>query len=316
LAFTLDPGSNRRTAISDVVSWKNMRHHYIPQFLLRAWAETMPDKKVETFRLDLPHLPSSRHAPKHTGYEENLYALTMPVIAGMEQQAVERHLLRHIDDLAASVMRKLTSTGFTGLTPGDRSDWTRFLMSLRLRQPSIIQQLRTESSEYLEASLTDNPEEYDALAGTGDPPTLVKWTKMKYPGLIENFGMSFFHKLINNPEVGEKILRMKWWLWDFTREQNDLLLADHPCIFTKGIDDPELVIALPIGPRKAFMATKSDHVAAIMRRQRPKDLLTRMNESSLDQARVRLYALDTSPRRFICNRLVRRRPAEQRGVPA
>lgn len=293
-----------------------MRHHYLPQFLLRAWAEATPDKKVETFRLDLPHVPSSRHAPKHTAYEENLYALTMPVVAGMEQQAVEKHLLRHIDELAAGVLRKLATTGFTPLTPEDRSDWARFLMSLRLRQPDMIQQLRTESSEHLEASLMDNPEEYDAVAGTGNPPTLVEWTRENYPGLIENFGMSFFHRLVDNPEIGEKILHMKWWLWDFAREHHDLLLADHPCIFTKGIDDPDLVIALPIGPRKAFMATKTDRVATIMRRQRPRDLLVRMNESSLGQARVRVYSRDTSPRRFICNRLINRRRSEQQGVSA
>ena len=87
---------------------------------------------------------------------------------------------------------------------------------------------------------------------------------------------------------------------------NDLFLADQPCIFTMSIDDADLVIALPIGPRKAFMATKSEHVATIMRRQRPKDLLMRINESSLNQARVRVYARDSSPRRFICNRLAER----------
>ena len=158
-----------------MVSCATMRHHYVPQFLLRAWAETQPDRKVESFRLDLPHLPSSRRAPKHVGYEENLFALTMPVVAGMEQQAVERHLLRRIDDLAADVLRKLAATGLAGLTPDNRRDWVRFLMSLRLRQPNIIQLLRIESSEHLETSLTDKPEEYDALAAMDDPPTLVEW---------------------------------------------------------------------------------------------------------------------------------------------
>jgi hypothetical protein len=105
----------------------------------------------------------------------------------------------------------------------------------------------------------------------GNPPTLVEWTRKNYPGLIENFGLSFFHQLVDSPKIGEKILRMKWWLWDFTREHNDLLLADHPCIFTNGIDDPNLGIALPIGPRKAFMATSTDRVATLMHRQRPKD---------------------------------------------
>jgi Protein of unknown function (DUF4238) len=269
-----------------------MRHHYVPQFLLRAWTETQPDKSVEVFRLDLPDLPSSRHAPKYTAYQHNLYALTMPVVAGMEQQAVEKLLLLHIDNLAAGMLRKLATTGLTGLTLENRCDWARFLMSLRLRQPHIIQQLRTESSEYLEVSLIDQPEEYDAIAGTEDPPTLLEWTRKNYPGLIENFGMSFFHELVDKAEIGNKMLRMKWWLWDFTREQNDLLLADQPCIFTTDIDDADLVIALPIGPRKAFMATRSDRVAAIMRRQRPKDLLMRVNESSLNQARVRVYARD------------------------
>ena len=190
-------------------------------------------------------------------------------------------------------------------------DWARFVMSLRLRQPSLVQQLRTESSEHLEASLVVEPDEYEALAGIDDPPTLVEWTRKNYPGLIENFGLSFFHKLVDNTEIGTKILRMKWWLWNFTREQNELLLADQPCIFTKGIDDPDLVIALPIGPRKAFMATAAERVAAIMRRRRPKDLLLRINESSLNQARVRVYARDASPRRFICNRLIRRRSTGQ-----
>lgn len=156
----------------------NMRHHYVPQFLLRAWAKSAPDHKIETFRLDLPHLPSSRHGPRHTAYEDNLYSLTKPNVAGMEQQAVEKHFLRHIDELAAGVLNKLIVTGFKELTPRDRSDWARFLMSLRLRQPAMVQQLRTESSEHLKASLADKPEEYDALAGIADPPTLEEWTNL------------------------------------------------------------------------------------------------------------------------------------------
>jgi hypothetical protein len=99
-----------------------MRHHYVPQFLLRAWAKTQPDKRVEVFRLDLPDLPSSRHAPKYTAYEDNLYALTMSLVAGMEQQAVEKYLLQQIDNLGAGMLRKLTTTGLAGLTLENRCD--------------------------------------------------------------------------------------------------------------------------------------------------------------------------------------------------
>lgn len=280
-----------------------MRHHYVPQFLLREWSGTTLDNKVEAFRLDLPHLPSSRHATKFVGFEDDLYALTMPIVAGMDQQAVEKNLLRHIDDLGARVLQKLKTLGFQGLSPSDRVDWARFLMSLRLRQPDIIQILRTESSEHLATSLAEGPEEYESIATVSEPSSLPEWVELRFPGLIENFGMSFFHELVDDPKVGDKILRMKWWLWDFSKEKHHLLLADHPCVFTVGIDDPNIVIALPISPNRAFMATNSEGVASIMRKQRPKDLLTRLNESSLSQARVRIYSCDSSQRRFISNRL-------------
>ena len=100
-----------------------MRHHHIPKFLLRAWADTSNDDLVEAFRLDLADLPSSRWAPKATGYEDNLYALTQPVVAGVEQQAVETGFLQHVDNSAANVRRKMAATGFTGLTVEGQFSW-------------------------------------------------------------------------------------------------------------------------------------------------------------------------------------------------
>lgn len=280
-----------------------MRHHFVPQFLLRAWANGSVDGKVEDIRLDLSGFPSSRRAPKSTGYKDDLYALSKPVVAGMEKQAIEKIFFMQVDNLAARAHQKLVKHGLRSLTNDERSDWVRFLMSLRVRQPDIVQQLKTESAEHLVKTLRQQPEEYDKLAKNGDAPTLVEWTEQQFPGLIENFGLSFFHEIASNPEVGEKIFKMKWWLWDFANVSFDLLLADHPCVFINGIDDPNLTIALPISPKKAFMATNSDDVAVMMRQQVPKHLALRLNELSLNQARARIYAPNTSPRRFIQNRV-------------
>lgn len=283
-----------------------MRHHYVPEFLLNAWASITHDGRVEVFRLDLPNLCSNRHAPKHTGYEHDLYAFSKPIVAGAPKHAVETNFLRHVDNLAAIVRKKLDEKGLKALNQRDRSDWVRFLMSLRIRQPRIVVSLRNESAEHLRKTLMDQPEQYEELAQSGEPPTLEDWTEQHFPGLIENFGLSFFHELVDNPDIGNRIFRMKWWLWDFSKEPHDLLLADHPCIFTTRIDDPDLVVVLPISPKKAFMATQSERVAAIMRRQDPNHLLLRINESSLSQAVIRIYASNTRSERFIRNRLSRR----------
>ena len=60
-----------------------MRHHHVPEFLLRKWADTSSDRMVEAFRLDIEELPSKRWAPTSTGYEQDLYALTEPTVAGI-----------------------------------------------------------------------------------------------------------------------------------------------------------------------------------------------------------------------------------------
>ena len=53
-----------------------MRHHYVPEFLQKPWTEYTQDGKIEVFRLDLPITPLSRHKPKYTGFDHDLYALT------------------------------------------------------------------------------------------------------------------------------------------------------------------------------------------------------------------------------------------------
>ena len=279
-----------------------MKHHYVPQFLLRAWAKKSPDGKVEDIRLDIEGFPSSRRVPKSTGYVDDLFALSRPVVAGMEKQAVEKIFFMQVDNLAARAHQKLVEDGLRSLTIDERSDWVRFLMSLRVRQPDIIQNLKTESRDHLEKTLGLQPEEYDEIANSDDVPTLVEWTEQMFPGLIENFGLSFLHEISNNPSVGDKIFKMKWWVWDFTEVPFDLLLADHPCIFTKGIDDLNLIIALPISPKKAFLATNSEQTATMIRQAAPKHLAMLLNESSLSQARTRIYARNTLSKRFIQNR--------------
>jgi len=261
------------------------------------------DGKLEVFRLDL-NLISNRHPTKSIGHETDLYALSKTVVASMDKQAIEKQFLQRVDSYAACVRDKLLKNqGLHNLTPEDRENWARFLMSLRLRHPSIVKMLKTKSDVHLRETLAKQPENYEELSGLEDPPTLEEWSEKNFPGLIENFGLSIFQELVDNPNIGNKILRMKWWILDFADVPFELLLSDNPCIFTFDMDDPNCVLALPISPKKAFMATNSEDVAKLMRLQKPRDLATCINESSLDQAQTRIYARDRSPERFLRNRL-------------
>jgi len=49
-----------------------MRNHFVPKFLLSAWADSDPEGKVHIFTLTARGIYLSRLAPKSTGYEDDM----------------------------------------------------------------------------------------------------------------------------------------------------------------------------------------------------------------------------------------------------
>lgn len=270
--------------------------------MLNSWAKKT-DQKIQVFRLDLLDLTTSRLAPKSTAYEQDIFALTRSTVGGNDQQFVETHCLQRIDSIAARILRKIETTGLTSLTPEDQSNWVFFLISLRLRHPENLHYIKTKATQYFKDSLNERPEEYDAISKAFDPPTLEEFVEKHIPGLAENFGLINFEQRIYCENLFKKMLRKsRWILQDFQGLKNHLILADYPSIYTAGIDDPNLVIILPIGPQKAFIATNPQN-GDIIAQQSQKNLLRWINEMSINQARYRIYAQDMSPRRFILNHM-------------
>ena len=279
-----------------------MRHHFVPQFLMKFWSDTTRDGKLEVFRLDLPLLPSSRMTPKYTGFEQNLYSLTKPKVANVERQDLETQFLMKIDDGGSRALQKMAENYFDTFNSRDCQSWARFIFSLLYRTPDVVSLLHSKASKTLVSSLNERPEEYKVIAETIDPPTLNGFVEKNIPGYVENYGILSLRNIIVDNDKIQKLLQMKWYLFDFKMQTNHLLLSDRPCILTASFNDQDLLVVLPLGPKKAFMATRSDQVADFIGRQRPKDLLMYINESSITQSRNRVYACDDTPHHFIRNR--------------
>ncbi len=220
----------------------------------------------------------------------------------MDKHAVERAVLQSVDHEASLIRQKLEATQLASITFEERCAWVRFIMSLQIRQPHIVSQLRSKAAETLRTKLAERPAEYEALVDDDVPPTLEAWTELMFPGAIENFGLSFFHKLLNDETVGTKLLHLRWWVWDFAECSNHLLLGDRPCVFAGGIDDPNLAVMLPISPTKAFIATRGDKTALALSEAKSPMLLGKFNNATVKQAFERVFALDETPKRFVENR--------------
>lgn len=281
-----------------------MRNHYVPQFLQRPWTSNH-DGTLEVYHIDVPKIYSVRVATKKTGYAEDMLALTLDNVGSRTKHDIEEVVLKQVDNAAALVREKLSNRGLPSLTHDERCAWVRFIMSIRTRDPAIISELISRSDHELRNSLAANPAEYVQIAAADDPTSLVEWTERTQPGLIENFGLSIYHELLNDDRIGNALLQLKWWVFDVSSAPNYLLLGDRPCIFYGGIDQPNLALALPIGPDHLFVATRGPALSDGLPRIPARALVARTNEATVMQSKKYIYDRDNSSLRFIRNRLGR-----------
>lgn len=284
-----------------------MRHHYIPEFLLKVWTESTLDNKVEVFRLDLAGVPSNRYSPRHTGYEKDLYALSRDQVAGLDAQHVETKILKPVDNDAAVVLKKLLLGRLNDLTKAENVNWVIFLMSLRVRRPEFVNFLKSDEPKKLIGSAIKNPKKHGFSSENPDPHAVREFIEKKEPGLTDNLAMVHFGDFITDRDDAMEIGRMTWSLHHFRNQKHHLLLSDDPLIFTeKSIDHPDLIIMLPVSPDKVFIATKTIFATRWIRQHRAKDVVRYINEWSVFQAKKRIFACDRSQHRFILNRINKR----------
>ena len=278
-----------------------MRNHYVPQFLQRPWTSAY-DGKLQVHHITTTGVHTTRKIPKSTGYKVDMLALTRDEIAGMKKDDIETIVLQQVDNDAALVRTKLYERQLTSLNHDERCAWIRFIMSLRIRDPAVVRQLIAKSDIAVRRSLADNPNEYDQLTTGDDPASLEEWMERRFPGWIENFGLSFFPDLLNDDKVGNQLLRLKWWVFDTSTAPNYLLLGDRPSVFFGGIEDPHLAVALPIAPDRLFVATRGDALAMGLPRVPLASLVARVNDATVMQADKYVYGLDAASHRFVQNR--------------
>jgi Protein of unknown function (DUF4238) len=269
------------------------------------WAADNADGKLVEFRICLPGVPTGRRVPKATGYEPDLLALSHPQVEGMEQQAIETKLMQAVDTDAARVRVDLLARGTTNLTVDDRCDWVRYLNSLRMRQPKFVSDVaKSAGTETIREELARDVDEYTALAQSDDPPTLVEWVRQNRPGLIEDFGLTLYPKVINDPVIGEKLINLNWIVCDLSSAKHELILADNPLVSVGNLDSPTLILALPLSPTKLFVACRATETSQRFRTEEPNAIVARMNESSVERANRWVYARTEAPARFIRKRVI------------
>jgi hypothetical protein len=278
------------------------KHHYLPVFYLKQWANT--EGRVVRYYRAHREVVADLIAPKNTGYERGLYRLAgYPVD---QSNAIEKTFMAPlVDNQAALALHVLIERDLTKLTVELRQAWTRFVMSLHVRHPARVEQITQEAAQHLRQRLLMDPQEYDAVRGANDPPTLLEWVEQNAPALLDNYGKQLLPGIITHQPSGNAIIRMTWWTVGVTQDFPDLVTSDRPVYMSHGVADERCFIALPLSPRFIFCATRDPATFDSVMGQGIEAVTESLNGLLVTQADKFVYGANDRHLRFVENRLAR-----------
>src|SRR5215467_13064135 len=113
---------------------KGDKHHYVPVFYTKEWVG--PDGRICEYSRPYDVVKPRRVHPDGMGYVRGLY--TVPRNETRVAEFIEREFFKITDNGAARVLQMLKSGEQIAWTTDTRSTWSRFIISLMLRNPEYV----------------------------------------------------------------------------------------------------------------------------------------------------------------------------------
>lgn len=276
------------------------KHHYIPVFYLKRWAGS--DGRLCQYMNPIPgKIAAVRRAPSATGFLHRVYEMRgfRPELA----QQVETMFFQPVDSEANDALVLMEKYGNRAAwTEPLRSAWTRFILSLLVRLPEDVALFRQLYFDLFYKSDPTIEAEYQARRKQGEPETYLDFSAAMPLSVIEQHMFEMYFDLIDNANVGSHINKMTWRVFNFPEHCHPLLTSDRPVIRTNGLERPGTHIALPIGPRRLFVASIDPDVINELLSRKPSILAREVNKLTVESAARYVYGVDDQQLRFVSNR--------------
>ena len=198
--------------------------------------------------------------------------------------------MKPIDDNSSKAINRILQSGSSDEVSNEDVDHLLMLVaSLELRSPARIENIKDSFYSLMMDGLED---------GSQSEKQLLAFLE-SHPGESRNLGLNaIVLGILDRKRILKKELR--YFVKDFTGQENHLLLSDYPCIRTTGVGDPNVILALPISPWKVLLGFKTTETLQMTLGVAPSaTLLSAINKFSFSQTRTRIYALDERPRKFL-----------------
>jgi hypothetical protein len=281
------------------------KNHYLPVFYQKRWA-VHPDRRVCCYSKPYNEVKALRRYPTQVGYEIDLYT-----VSGLDRDAagcLERQFFKITDDQASKALDIIEKGRWITMDNRTRSGWTRFVNSLLFRTPGEVRTSFREVALHAAHAEREFERNYDTHRRPDDPPTFAEFKAKSLPNAAARAGIRFIQRIIDDPQVGSFFNKLAWTVVDLTGSYT-LITCDRPIVMTNGMAYPDSHLALPIGPRQIFIASKDPKFVDKLPRHKSDVLAARINDRIASQARRFCIATDDTHLAFVAKRFGQRLPS-------
>ncbi len=273
-------------------------HHFVPAFLLREW-QTGDDDKLTSLRWARGTLVANRYKAKSVAKQRHLYATG--VAEGRPDNKLEREFMGpKVDDPAAVAHQVMLTDGIEAFNEQHWLDWARFLVCQMMRTPKMVAHVRLRGREILMRG--DEPVAADVLEPGEPQMPLSQWLEEHKPGLFDDLGIDTLPYIVNSRLLNGVFLKATWATREIKHAKFDLLVSDMPLVY-EGKMNSTFLFALPISPRKLFLAYSDERTGNNVKRTQADAVAITFNRSQAAQADCYVFSTNDKQRAVIARHL-------------
>lgn len=242
--------------------------------------------------------PIRKH-PTATGYVEKLYELK-----GLEPERAniaETEFFSPVDNAAADALILMESAGNQARWDSRRrGGWAVFLHSLLLRSPEDVAAFKENWLHFMSSDALSRWEStYQDVRKSSDPATFKDDMAKQSIENYERSAMITMIHTLNRGRVAQHIQNMLWHIVDTSDADFDFLTSDRPVIRTNGLLIEGGHLALPIGPRKLFLAARDLAALEPILKMSMRQLVREVNRQVCSYAVKYVWGIDDSQLPFV-----------------
>ena len=276
------------------------KHHYLPVFYLKQWARD--EGRLCEFTKPRDRIKLRKTYPQATAYIRGLN--TVEGLPQAERRFLEDVFFQIADAGAAQVLQIFLQPPPWSLTANEKSAWSRFIMSLMVRNPESFEKYTSVAAAIFQDVRANIEATYAKERGASDPPTYAEYAALHGPNPAGRTIVQVIQTLADNKELGRNINSMRWTVLFDPRPKFELLTSDRPWLTTNGIGHPNGELLIPISPFHLFVATNNTETEMKVRAVWKSGQATAVvNDRVVSQARKYVYGTNDKQLSFVAKRL-------------